>query len=751
MIKIHLFIFLALCAIHTEAQKVSSNNFHNLDAQTKANAVEVRLNGRMDCSRNGDWRQLRDLGWQIRLLHLSDASCTEIPKNAMHSRHKLDTLQLPSDVQKIGSQAFYACTNLKGTLTIPAVTEEIGEMAFAECKSLEHIDFSGNKLKCIGSYAFAGCSGLRGKLVIPDGVTRIDDGAFYGCTGIKEIEIPASVTYIGAAAFAKCTSLKITSIYYGGNPLIGKDAFLGTGCRIVDARTWNEKKDSIHIIPAPNNVTNGNGVLTLLKKIKVTAPSSLSNEKAHLERIYAERTCADTRIFKTLDLKKGTVLAKLSTDGTLAPEAYTLRIDKNGIEIKGGSDAGVFYGIMSLEQLMTDSREVMCRTLPFIEIKDEPNTAVRELMIDPARHFIPFNDIKALVPEMARYKLNSLHLHLGDDQAWRMEIKAYPLLTSEKGTKRVGMDDMQEVIEGYYTQEQMRELVAYARKYHVMIVPEVEMPGHSIAAIHCYPWLTCGGKDVPIRTTCGVSNELLCASSERVYDFLGQVFREMCDIFPAPYFHIGGDEAGNPALGCWSHCNDCERFKKEHGMTANWQLQEYMFGRMIDTLHVLGKTPMFWYETDFKHIPSGCVTFAWRHGLSQKAIEAAIANNAKIMMCPGEHCYLDYPESRGDMPEVNWGMPVTSLKQTYALDPAWGNSEQFVKNNLFGVAGTLWSECINSSERISYMAYPRAMALAEAGWSRMQVRSWDDFMRRLRTATTDMQRRGVNFNNTFNQ
>ena len=165
---------------------------------------------------------------------------------------------------------------------------------------------------------------------------------------------------------------------------------------------------------------------------------------------------------------------------------------------------------------------------------------------------------------------------------------------------------------------------------------------------------------------------------------------------------------------------------------------------MIDTLRTkYGKTPMFWYETDFKRIPKGCVTFAWRHGLTRAAIDAAVANEARIMLCPGEHCYLDYPMAPGDMPEVNWGMPVTSLRQTYELDPAWGMDETFERQNLFGVAGTLWSECINSPERIYYQAYPRALALAEVEWSPARVRSWTDFCRRLKPTVRDMQRRGI--------
>lgn len=502
-----------------------------------------------------------------------------------------------------------------------------------------------------------------------------------------------------------------------------------------------------NVIPIPLSMQNtGEKPLVWLNVSSIDAPAELQNEREHMERILRERAG-----MQELN-PQGTATITLSLDASLSDdEAYTLQLNADGVRISGRTAAGVFYGIMTLEQLMIDNAaSARCVQTAAVNISDTPRTHVRELMVDPCRIFVPFERLKEIVPEMARYKFNSIHLHLVDDQAWRIEIKTYPQLT-EKSSSRVGMDDMQMLISGYYTQEQMKEFVAYAAKYHVMVVPEIEMPGHEVAAIHAFPELTCGGKEVPIRTTCGVSNELLCPGNEFTYTFLGNVFRELADIFPSPYIHMGGDEAGNPALDCWTTCEKDKALKKKLGITStdrseNWKLQEYMFNRMIDTLQTkYGKTPMFWYETDFKTIQPGCVTFAWRNGLTAKALEAAVSNNAKIMLCPGEHCYLDYPMRSGDMPETNWGMPVTTLQATYSLDPSWGKGPEFEKNNLFGVAGTLWSECINSPERIFYQAFPRALALAEAGWSAQKNRSWNGFLKRLRPVLLDMQRRGITF------
>ena len=501
------------------------------------------------------------------------------------------------------------------------------------------------------------------------------------------------------------------------------------------------------LIPIPCSMkTTGESPLVWLNVGRIEAPTELQNEREHLERILRERAGI------TQLNEQGTATITLSIDRTLGDdEAYTLQLNADGVRISGTTAAGVFYGLMTMEQLMAgDAASARCVQTAATDITDTPRTHVRELMVDPCRIFVPYERLKEIVPEMARYKFNAIHLHLVDDQAWRIEIKTYPQLT-ENGSSRVGMDDMQMPISGYYTQEQMKEFVAYAAKYHVMVVPEIEMPGHEVAAIHCFPELTCGAVEVPIRTTCGVSDNLLCPGNEFTYTFLGNVFRELADIFPCKYIHLGGDEAGNPALGCWTNCEKDKALKKKLGITStdrseNWKLQEYMFNRMIDTLQTkYGKTPMFWYETDFKTIQPGCVTFAWRNGLTNSALNAAISNNAKIMLCPGEHCYLDYPMRSGDMPETNWGMPTTTLEASYSLDPGWGKGEEFEKNNLFGVAGTLWSECINSPERIFYQAFPRALALAEAGWSPQKNRSFNGFLKRLRPVLLDMQRRGISF------
>lgn len=713
---------LLLCATSLSAQTIA--NMDSLSADKKSAAIAIKLTGKLTTDGNSDFRQMRDLCWQLRSVDLSEASCTSIPKNAFHSRHHLQEITLPRQLVNIESQAFYACDNLQA-IVLPANVKRVGKAAFSNCGGMKNIVIEGTPQ--LEEFAFANLSSVQTIKVNSKIPPRADITSFFG---IDRTQCKLIVPKGSEKAYRKAA---------------GWNLFFG---EVKQAREICNPADCL--IPVPNSLkiqTKG-APLEVKGFWTVKASGGLENEHRHALRILSERIGSahvNAHGKKNLTLSLG-INESLSDD-----EAYTIDIKSDGVSIQGKTAAGVFYGLMSLDQLLRgDGTKTSCDAIPQLSIADQPRTHIRELMVDPVRNFIPYEDLKAFVPEMARYKLNSLHLHLVDDQGWRIEIKKYPRLT-EEASSRWDMDDMHMPIKGYYTQEQMRDFVKYAAEYHVQVVPEIEMPGHEVAAISVYPELTCQSVQVPIRTTCGVSDNLLCPGSDFTYEFLENVFKELADIFPSPYIHLGGDEAGNPALDCWTTCPKCQALKKKLGITTtdrseNWRLQGYLFDRIIEVLRTkYHKNPMFWYETDFKKIQPGCVAFAWRVGLTDAALQAAIDNKAKVMLCPGEHCYFDYPMAKGDMPEVNWGMPTTTLKDTYSMDPAWGMGEEFEKNNLFGVSGTLWSECINTPERIYYQAYPRALALAEVGWSKQESRSWNGFLTRLKPTLKDMMRRGITF------
>lgn len=677
---------------------------NELTKEQKDTITRLRLEGKaLTVKGNSDFRQIRDCCPKLQSIDLQRSDCPNIPPHALHSCHRLKQLVLPDNVEGIGNLACFACDSLT-QLTLPSCLMEVGEEAFACLSNLHTLRIEGRPR--LGPYAFAGATRLRHIYLSSPVPPQADPTAF---AGISSKQIRLHVPEGSLKAYRQAP---------------------GWG-RLLKPSPLRHDVDSVFIIPIPARLTYTGQRLYWEKIGHIVSSPDLQVETEHALRILHTHTAWKKG--------KGKGCLTLLTDSTwdVHPETYTMAVTPEGITIKGKTPQGVFHGLMSLEQMLVNGPEgALCASLPTLVIEDFPRTSLRELMVDPARIFISLDDLRPFVVEMARYKFNALHLHLVDDQAWRIEIKSYPRLV-EMGSRRTGMDDMPLDISGYYTQEEMKDFIRFAARYHVEVIPEIEMPGHEVAAIHCYPRLTCGAREIPIRTTCGVSNELLCPGEEFVYEFLGNVFRELHEVFPSSRIHLGGDEAGNPPLGCWTHCEKCQALRDRLGIKStdgseNWKLQEYMFNRIIDTLRTeYGKTPMFWYETDFKRIPEGCITFAWRHGLTAAAIRAAMDNKARIMLCPGEHCYLDYPATHGGMPEVNWGMPVTSLEQTYRLDPAWGMDETFEKTCLYGVAGTLWSECIPTPERLFHQAFPRAMALAEAGWSPQSRRSWSDFSHRV--------------------
>lgn len=615
------------------------------------------------------------------------------------------------------------------------------------CPNVEVLDLSAATCTEIPDNAFLGHRGLR-KVVLPQGVKRIGRQAFFNCKNLQEVVLPSAVEIIEDGAFNGCTALRKLDTSRATLRNVGFAAFEGVPTAQLPQPTFDlwakAAQEKYSLIPYPAQLEVQQGKALDVSRIgKIEAAPELANEASYARRILRDRA--------GLNVLRGSAKVQLLLDATVQnAEGYELTANKKGIVIKGSTPAGVFYGLTTLDQLLTAQPQ----SLEPVKIVDAPRTRVRELMVDPVRTFIPFAELKRMVTEMARYKYNALHLHLVDDQAWRIEIKKYPRLVAESSL-RPAMDDMQYTSPGFYTQDEMRELVAFAAQHHIMVIPEIEMPGHEVAAIHAYPQLTVGNKKVPVRTTSGVSNNLLNPASEFTYQFLFDVFDELAKVFPAPYVHLGGDEAGNPPLDDWTTDSACIALKEKLGITTrdrseNWKLQKYMFDRVIAHLRdKLGKTPMFWYETDFKEIQPGCITFAWRHGLTKTAIDAARANKAKIMLCPGEHCYLDYPMDKGDLPEVNWGMPVTSLKRVYELDPRWGQDDEFERDFLFGVTGTLWSECMPQPERVYYQAFPRAMALAEVGWTPQARRNYDHFLRRLQLIQADQLRRGYPSSSRF--
>lgn len=504
-----------------------------------------------------------------------------------------------------------------------------------------------------------------------------------------------------------------------------------------------ESADSLPLVPAPKSIElAGKGTLELPDIVTVKVPRALAGEADVLKKILKKRLNANAVPAKE---DKGLVTLEVSRRIRNA-EGYELKISRDGISISGGSPAGVYYGIRTLEQILISEK----KRLPELKIIDEPRFAYRGLMLDPARNFLPLKDVKHFVETMGSCKFNVLHFHLSDDQGWRVEIKnpKYKKLMSV-GARENKPDGTR----GYYTQKEIRELVEFAAKHHIEVIPEIDMPGHNMGAIFSYPDLTCeyvkrvNGNPallkqnpkmkIEIWDKAGVSEALLCAGKKSTYAFFDDVLGELCRLFPSKRFHLGGDEA--PAK-CWDHCKDCQAFMKKEKLKNTQELMAFFFQRNFDSLAKAGKTALYWYELDVPKYPKNAVMYAWRMGATRQTIDRALREGYKVICCPGEYAYLDYPQTAGE-PNHGW-MPLTTLQRTYEFDPGYGRPKN-EEASILGCEGTLWAEHLPKLEQIYRKAFPRALALVEAGWTPMKRRDWENFKLRAAPIVRDMRKNGV--------
>lgn len=490
------------------------------------------------------------------------------------------------------------------------------------------------------------------------------------------------------------------------------------------------------IIPEPVSLHPKSVKFTTENLLTLVAEKELNFEAVYLSEILREEFNLNISIGKKPS--PGNMIVLEVNDEIKQKEAYQLNISGSKICITGGSATGIFYGIQSLQQWMWNNYNLESKEVSCVNINDEPRYSYRALMLDPARHFLPVEDIKRYVDVMAKYKFNRLHLHLSDDQGWRIEIKKYPRLT-EIGSVRKETEGNGIVHSGFYTQNQLRDLVAYAAKRHVTIIPEIDVPGHSVAAIAAYPHLTCFDEPLDVRTTVGVSKDLLCGGNDSVFIFLDDVIGELAEIFPGEEFHIGGDEA---PLDHWKKCSKCQKRMNELNLESPQHLMSYFFKQVNRSLEKNNKRPLIWYELDVPLYPDNSTMFAWRNGLSQKVIKKSKEMGYQLIMSPGEHAYFDYPQAKGEK-VCNW-MPVLSLEQVYRFDPCMGVKDSET-DHIIGVEATIWGEYVQNIDRAFYMTWPRGMALAEAGWSLDGKRDWTVFKGKLKIHLNTLSEQGVNY------
>lgn len=500
----------------------------------------------------------------------------------------------------------------------------------------------------------------------------------------------------------------------------------------------NAQKKSA-LLPMPNSVAYKDGESFMFKNItSISIGSKDLNPSAEaLQKIIENRLGKEIPVVTG---KKSDIT--LTIDKALkGDEHYILDITDKKIAIKGATPKAVFRGVMTLDQLlMNDLGMNKDGAVTAVKIDDSPRFGYRALMLDPARNFLPVDDVKRFIDQMAKYKFNVLQLHLSDDQGWRLKLDKHPELSSPQA----------------YSKDDIRDIVNYAADRYIDVVPELDIPGHTAAFLSVYPDLGCvHKKDEKIEVGTTV-NRMLCAANPEVYSLFEDVIAEVASLFPYEYIHLGGDEAAIPEN--WAKCDSCLALMQQLGYDSPSQLMIPFFDKMLGFVRQNGKKPILWCELNNIYPPADKYLFpypeditlvTWRARLTPTCIELTGKSGFPLIMAPGEYTYFDYPQLKGDLPEFNnWGMPVTTLKQSYEFDPGYGLPAED-QAHITGVMGTLWGEAIKDINRVTYMAFPRSLALAEAGWTQMENRGWDSFKERMYPNLYDLMLNGVSFRVPF--
>ena len=490
-----------------------------------------------------------------------------------------------------------------------------------------------------------------------------------------------------------------------------------------------------NVIPVPVKIERGEGVFILSEKTAIHMP--LKGEEARLWENYLR--ALPIRLHEGKG--GGNAITLLIVEDNIlfnSPESYTLSVTPQRILIRASSGAGLFYGIQTLWQLAEPS--VDGYVIPAVEIEDAPRFAYRGFMLDVSRHFFPKEFIKKQIDALSFYKINRLHLHLTDAAGWRIEIKKYPLLTEIgawrteanwkkwwNGDRKYLREDNPEASGGYYTQEDIRELVDYARERYVTIIPEIEMPAHSEEVFVAYPQLSCSGE--PYK------NADFCVGNEETFAFLEDVLSEVMELFPSEYIHIGGDEAGKMA---WKTCPKCQKRMKDEGLSNVDELQGYLIRRVGEYLNAHGRKMLGWDEILQGGLTADATIMAWRN--EEEGI-SAVKSGKQVIMAPGKYCYVDaYQDAPYSQPEAIGG--YLPLRKVYAYNPVPDTLTEKQAELIVGVQANLWTEYIPTPEQVEYMMYPRVLALAEVGWSAPERKSWKDFHARALKAVDDLRSKG---------
>jgi hexosaminidase len=520
-------------------------------------------------------------------------------------------------------------------------------------------------------------------------------------------------------------------------------------CILVSSCAPVEQRNSaaeISIIPKPVKVEVANGSLTLNNSVSVIAETD--EEKQLIPFIEEFLKGRNISIDGTADQK---ITLALVNGDSINQEGYQVKIYDENVTIRGYSLAALFYGIQTFVQLFPPAGE---NVLPYVTITDYPRFAYRGLHLDVGRHMFPVAFIKKYIDLLSKHKFNKFHWHLTEDQGWRIEIKKYPRLQEVAAFRKetvVGLastrtrNDPHEFdgkrYGGFYTQEEIKDVVTYAKDRFVEVIPEIELPGHAMAALAAYPELGCTGGPYETATTWGIFPDVYCAGKEQTFEFLQGVMDEVITLFPSKYIHVGGDEVFNKYFKTsWESCPNCKKRIKTEKLKDVKELQSYFIRRMEKYLNSKGKAIIGWDEILEGGLAENATVMSWR---GEEGGIAAAKQNHDVIMSPENWFYLDHAQdTSGSDPLTHTG--YTPLMETYSYDPVPSELTKEEATHILGVQGNVWTEYMKTPDHVEFMTYPRACAIAEIGWSPEENRSYEDFLKRMETHSKRLRTWSVN-------
>lgn len=542
---------------------------------------------------------------------------------------------------------------------------------------------------------------------------------------------------------------------------------IATACNSANRNHENTEGEYM-IIPKPKLLQIQKGQFVIDDNTLVYGSENLSFEGDYLAKMLS---LASGKKVAFKPGKRGNIHLKLD-DALPSEEAYSLLVEYDNITITGKSAKGIFYGIQSLRQLLPPETEKTAVThklaIPAVLIEDAPRYAYRGMHLDVARHFYSVAFIKRYIDILAMHKMNTFHWHLTEDQGWRIEIKKYPKLTTTGAWRNgtivgnfPGERNNNKKYGGYYTQEQIKEIIAYAAKRHITVIPEIELPGHSSAAIAAYPSLSCfpdeptvvpdnmiseasrkqqkNGKPKIVQESWGVYDDVYCAGKEETFAFIENVLDEVIQLFPSKYIHIGGDECPK---GNWKRCVHCQGKIKTLGLKDEHELQSYFIKRIEKFVNSKGKQIIGWDEILEGGLAPNATVMSWRG--NKGGIDAANANH-DVIMTPNSHCYFDHYQSEDKENEpiaIGGFLPV---EKVYSFDPVPEELGENKAKYILGGQANLWTEYISTESYAEYMLLPRLTALSEALWTPKEMKDWTNFTNRLNHFRYRYEALGLNY------